>query len=395
VTLTAPTGSQSPQHSTRPRDVFIVCNNVEEMGGLMRFAHTLGRLLDERGHRVQLVGIVHAQEVFDYGDNLPYATHVVHERHPPNPWNPRGIAHLHVGRQLVRARRAVIQRWGARRLSALFRKAQPGAIVIVAQVFAMEWVRLADTRGMYVIGMSHESFAASRDSSRFGRVSRYFAEVDRLLLLTQPDADDWAMTGLSNVGVMPNPIGLHAERLAPLTTPTVVSLGRFSWEKGFDLLLDAWAIVAPRFPEWRLRLYGDGPDEAALHEQAQRLGIEASVDFMGRTTDVPGVLMDSSVYALSSRHEGMPVVLVEAMEFGVPCVAYDVSPGVRDTVSHEADGLLVAPGNIHRFADSLGRLMSDPDLRRDYGARAHESVQRFAPDRIVERWEREFALLER
>jgi glycosyltransferase involved in cell wall biosynthesis len=379
----------------RHRDVFILANNIEEMGGLMRFAHTLARLLSEHGHRVRLIGIVHHAEKFDYGSELPYETHVLHERHPPNPWYPRGIAHFRPSRQLRRIRRSIVQRAGARRLSRILATGGPGSIVIVTQVFAMEWVRHADTDGMLVIGMSHESFQASRASTRYARVKRFYSEADRLLVLTRADADEWALNGLSNAGFMPNPIGLHADRLAPLTAPHVVSLGRFSWEKGFDLLLDAWALVAPRFPEWRLRLYGDGPDEAALHEQARALGIEASVDFMGRTTDVPGVLMDSSVYALSSRHEGMPVVLVEAMEFGVPCVAYDVSPGVRDTVTHEVDGLLVAPGNIHRFADSLGRLMSDPDLRRGYGAQAHESVQRFAPERIVERWEREFALLER
>jgi glycosyltransferase involved in cell wall biosynthesis len=175
----------------------------------------------------------------------------------------------------------------------------------------------------------------------------------------------------------------------------VVALGRFSSEKGFDLLLDAWALVAHDFPDWALRLYGNGPDEDQLREQAQRLSIEGSVQFMGHTTDVPEALLASSVYALSSRHEGMPVALAEAMEFGIPSVAFDVSPGVRETVTHERDGLLVPPGNVHRFGDALRRFMSDIDLRRAYGAHAHESVQRFAPDRIVERWEHEFRLLER
>jgi glycosyltransferase involved in cell wall biosynthesis len=288
----------------------------------------------------------------------------------------------------------VLQRVGARRLSRLLRKAQPGGVVIVTQIFAMEWARLADTRGLHVIGMSHESFAASKASTRHRRVMRYYADVDRLLLLTQTDADDWAVEGLSNVGVMPNPLGLQAPSLSAVEEKVVVSLGRFSWEKGFDLLLDAWAEVADTFPDWSLHLYGEGPDEEALTRRCEQLGL-TTVAFRGRTDDVPSVLMRASVYALSSRHEGMPVVLSEALEFGVPCVAFDVSPGVRELVSHGRDGLVVPPGNTSRFADALATLMKDRELRERYGRHGHESMQRYAPDRVVERWEREFRLLDR
>jgi glycosyltransferase involved in cell wall biosynthesis len=119
------------------------------------------------------------------------------------------------------------------------------------------------------------------------------------------------------------------------------------------------------------------------------------VKFCGQTTDVPSVLMGASVYALSSRHEGMPVVLTEALEFGVPCVAFDVSPGVREVVTHGKDGLVVAPGNTSRFADALARLMSDRELRARYGRHGHDSVQRYAPAAVMDLWEREFRLLDR
>jgi glycosyltransferase involved in cell wall biosynthesis len=380
--------------SDDPRDIFIVANNIEELGGAIRFTHTLGRLLSEQGHRVRLVGVVHPAEVFDYGPDLPYGRHVLHEHHPPRPAEARGLSNLDPRLALRRLVRAAWQRVGARRLSRLLRDAEPGGVVIVTQVFAMEWVRLADTRGLHVIGMSHESFAASKASTRRQRVLRYYAEVDRLLLLTQADADDWALEGLSNVGVMPNPLGLQTSTLSAVEDKVVVSLGRFSWEKGFDLLLDAWAEVAARFPDWSLHLYGDGPDEQTLRRRCEQHGL-TTVTFCGRTTDVASVLLGASVYALSSRHEGMPVVLTEALEFGVPCVAFDVSPGVREVVTHGADGIVVSPGNTSRFADGLATLMADRELRRAYGRHGHESVQRYAPERVVQRWEREFRLLDR
>jgi len=373
--------------------VFIVANNIDELGGVIRFSHTLASLLSEQGHRVRLVGVVPAREAFDYGTGLPYETHVLHERHPPRVGDVRGLSRLNPKTQLRRVLRNLHQRVGARRLSRLLRSASPDGVIIVTQIFAMEWVRRARTDGLHLIGMSHESYAASKASTRYYRVLRYYRDADRLLLLTQADADDWAVAGLSNVGVMPNPLGMTASALSSVEDKVVVSLGRFSWEKGFDLLLDAWADVAGWFPDWSLHLYGDGPDEQELRHRCEELGL-TTVVFRGRTADVPGVLARASIYALASRHEGMPVVLTEALEFGVPSVAFDVSPGVREVVTDGADGLVVPPGNTTRFAEALAVLMSDPALRRQYGRHGHESMQRFAPERVVERWEREFGLLD-
>ena len=373
--------------------MFIVANNIDELGGVIRFSHTLAGLLAQQGHRVHLIGVVHARERFDYGDNLPYDTHVLHERHPPRVGERTGLARLNPKTQLRRIVRDGFQRIGARRLSRLLRGAGPGSVVIVTQIYAMEWVRLAHTDDVHLIGMSHESYAASLASTRYERVLRYYRNADRLLLLTQVDADDWAADGLTNVGVMPNPLGVTTTSRAPVQDKVVISLGRFSWEKGFDLLLDAWAELADRFPDWSLHLYGEGPDEGELRQRCDELGL-STVQFRGRTSDVAGVLAGASIYALASRHEGMPVVLTEALEFGVPCVAFDVSPGVREVVSDGEDGIVVPPGNTSRFADALAVLMSDAALRRQYGQHGHESMRRFEPDRVVERWEQEFRLLD-
>ena len=138
----------------------------------------------------------------------------------------------------------------------------------------------------------------------------------------------------------------------------------------------------------RWRLFGWGKTRLANRAGGERLSVLLRFG-------LPTVPAEASVYALSSRHEGMPVVLTEALEFGVPCVAFDVSPGVREVVTHGKDGLVVAPGNTSRFADALATLMSNADLRREYGRHGHESVQRYAPAAIVDRWEREFRLLDR
>lgn len=374
------------------RDIFFVANEVDELGGVGRWQAQMAGLLAERGHRVTVVGIAPADHPMDLGDRPPFRTVTLYARRPPGRPRPRRL--LGPADPAVR-RHDTHMRTAASRLSALFQAARPGAMIVVTQVWAMEWVALADTAGHPVIGMTHESFETARKSSRFTRVKRYYKDVDRLLALTQEDADRWAVEGMNNVGFMPNPLPLAPGTSSPRTEKVVASIGRLSYEKGVDLLLEAWAEAAPKQPGWTLRVYGRGEAEAQLRQQCAELGLEESVDFAGRTDDVPGALRASSVFVQSSRGEGFPLVLLEAMATGVPCVAFDCAPGVREIVTHEEDGLLARPGNTSELARHLVRLMSDENLRDTMGEQALRSVHRFDPDVITRRWEALFDFLER
>ncbi|MEU5883307.1 glycosyltransferase [Spirillospora sp. NPDC047279] len=381
-----------------PRDVFIVCNNTDTMGGLQRWAHHMARLLSARGHSVTLVGVHHAPEPHDYGPDDAYRVVTLYEewKSPVLKWRPRTMtARLDLAARRRDHRRTREMRKGADRLTALFAAARPGAVVIAAQIWAMEWVALADTTGLKVIGMSHESYGATRRSSRYGRVREHFAGVDRMLALTPEDADAWARDGMTNADHMPNPLHVSPGRFPTLGERVVVCVGRLSYEKGLDMMLEAWADVAPRHPGWRLRLYGGGPQEDELRERAERAGIAGSVEFRGVTADVEAALAGASIFALPSRDEGLPLSVLESMAYGLPSVAFDCAPGVRELITDGADGTLVPPGDTAAFAAALGRLMDDPAARRTMGARARESVLRFHPDLVLDRWERLFALLHR
>ncbi|GAA4629682.1 hypothetical protein GCM10023196_052010 [Actinoallomurus vinaceus] len=368
------------------RDVFIVCNNVEELGGLQRWAHDIGRMFADRGHRVHLVGITHADRSHDYGHDLPYTVTVLHDRDLPQARGP-------IGTRLRELRHRLTVWRGAARLSALFRTARPGGVVIAAQVWAMEWVAQADTAGMPVIGMSHESYEATRRSSRYERVKRHFADADLLLALTDADADAWAFDDMSNAGAMPNPLHVTPHSVSPRTEPVVVRHGRLAFEKGQDMLLESWAEIASHHPSWRLRLYGSGPDEDALRRQAAELGVSDSVEFAGPTSDIEKALTGASIFALSSREEGFPMSIIEAMAYGLPTVAFDCAPGVRELLTDGRDGLIVAPGNTTEFAAALDRLIRDAGLRDSLAEAARESVRRYEPDAVLDRWERQFALV--
>jgi glycosyltransferase involved in cell wall biosynthesis len=378
------------------RDVFIVCNNADEMGGLQRWAHHMARLLAGRGDRVTLVGITSGPEPYHHGRDGSYAVEVLHRewRAPVLAWRPgRPLQRLNAvarGREL---RRAAAQRRGAARLSELFAAAGPGAVVIVAQVWAMEWVRLADTAGLRVVAMSHESYQATRRSTRYRRVKEYYADADRMLALTAEDADAWARDGMTNADHIPNPLHVTPTVHPTLDLPVVACVGRLSYEKGTDLMLEAWRRVSARHPEWRLHIYGGGPDEADL--RAQAAGMAGSVEFRGVVADVEEALVEASVFALPSRAEGFPMSVLEAMAYGLPTVAFDCAPGVRTLIEDDRDGIVVRPGDTVAFAAALERLIDDPGLRRALGAEARASVLRFHPDAVLARWDRLFDLLHR
>jgi glycosyltransferase involved in cell wall biosynthesis len=375
------------------RDIFFVANEVNELGGVARWQNQLARLLAARGHRVRVIGIAPPEVPMELGPGgaaPPFETATLYARRPPA----RRPAHSLAGLRRERERRAVM-REAAARLTGILRSARPGGVVVVTQVWAMEWVALADTTGLPVIGMSHESYDYSRQSSRFQRVLTHYAGVDRLLLLTQEDADRWIGAGLDNVGFMPNPLPALPAEPSPRTEKTVACVGRLSHQKGVDMLLDAWAETAPRQPGWRLRIHGAGELEEPLKRQCRELGLDGSVEWAGQTADVTGALRQASVFVQSSRGEGFPLAILEAMACGLPCAAFDCAPGVREIIRDGEDGLLARPGNTSELARALVRLMADAGLRDTMGERARENVRRFAPEAVADRWEALFAFLER
>ncbi|MEW1902823.1 glycosyltransferase [Streptomyces sp. NPDC086147] len=380
------------------RDVFIVSNSVDEMGGVTTWTHQMAREFAARGHRLHVIGITPAPagRRHEFPDPLPYDTTTLYDAHPPQVKPLRGLkGKLNAAERRRHAARAAGMRERADRMTALFAAARPGAVVIVTQVWAMEWVALADTKGLMVIGMSHESYEASAASSRLARVKRHYRDVDRLLALTPGDADQLIRAGMDNVGHMPNALPFMPPAPVPREEKVVVSVGRLSHEKGVDMLLDAWAEIAPRHPDWKLRIYGTGDEEQSLRRQTTELGLDGSVEWMGRTNDVLGALTGASVFAQASRAEGFPITLLEAMAAGVPCAAFDCAPGVREIIRDGEDGLLARLGNAAELGGHISALISDKELRDRMGDAAFENVKRYSSDEITDRWEALFAFLER
>jgi glycosyltransferase involved in cell wall biosynthesis len=167
----------------------------------------------------------------------------------------------------------------------------------------------------------------------------------------------------------------------------VVSIGRLSEEKGHDRLLEAFARVATTRPGWRLLIAGDGPLRGDLETLGARLGLRGRIDLPGLVHDVAGLLARADLYVLASRREVFPMALCEAMASGVPAVAMEYRPGVRELVHDGIDGVVVPPGDVPALATAMARLMDDPVERQRLGRRAVDIVDRYGVDRILSLWD--------
>lgn len=219
----------------------------------------------------------------------------------------------------------------------------------------------------------------------------HLRKLDRLVVLTEDDKQSWVE--LNNVEVIPDPLPFLPSRRSHQTEKRVLAVGRYSHEKGFDLLLKAWSVVEKSCLDWRLDVYGDG-DRSPYEQLVSNLGIDKNRCVLhGRTEDVEAEYVNSSVFVCSSRFEGFGMVMIEAMACGLPVVSFDCPWGPRSIISNQEDGLLVESGNIDKLADAIMKMIHDGDLRSSMAHAALRNVERFRLDRIAIQWKQVFTSL--
>ncbi len=217
-----------------------------------------------------------------------------------------------------------------------------------------------------------------------GKLVKELQRLDRFVVLTQEDYLCWA-PDIKNLQVIPNAISCYPDKQSPCTAKQVIAVGRYTRAKGFDMLIKAWDIVHSQHPDWQLHIYGPGERET-YQQQAEAFDLGGTLHCNGPVKNVYAKYLESSIFVLSSRHEGFGLVLAEAMATGVPCVAFDCPCGPRDIIRDGEDGLLVEPRNIEALAKGICYLIEHDNIRRQYGAAARKNAARFREDDIMKKW---------
>ena len=217
---------------------------------------------------------------------------------------------------------------------------------------------------------------ALADKWRSRRDVRTVRKYDRFVVLTEEDKGYWG--NLANIRVIPNPRTFTLPEPASLQSHTVLAVGRYTHQKGFDLLLKAWEMIDTE--GWTLRIAGSGdPFE----------NLPANV-VTGLSDDIIEEYRNAAFLVMSSRYEGLPMVLLEAQAAGLPVVSFTCKCGPRDVITDGVDGILVPEGDIEGLANGMKRLMTDENLRHSMGAAAFLHSDRYDKETIMMQWEKLF-----
>jgi glycosyltransferase involved in cell wall biosynthesis len=251
------------------------------------------------------------------------------------------------------------------------------------------------TGGVVRVAQEHMNLGTHKPDVQ-QRIRETYPRFAAVAVLTERDRDEYAelLPGTRIVRI-PNAVRSLDQIPAAPASKIAVAAGRLFPQKGFDLLIRAWAKLVETYPDWQLRIYGSGEKKSELRDLIEEHHLYNHVFLMGHTDRLDDELAKASFYVLSSRFEGLPMVMIEAMSHALPVVSFDCPTGPADVLTHGVDGLLVAPEDPDALADAMAALMADEVLRADMGVAAILTAASYGPDSVHHRWESLFLSLHR
>ena len=213
-------------------------------------------------------------------------------------------------------------------------------------------------------------------------------QFDEVIVLNTLEEELWKP--VRKVRVINNAVQLYPKEQNPLSTKSVIFVGRAEYEKGPDRLIEVWRLVAEKHPDWTVRMFCTGAMLDELKNKVKEYGLGQQVLFMPPTKDMEREYLNSSMCLMTSRFEGFPVVLQEAMGCGLPCLSFNCPSGPRHIITDKEDGFLVENGNIQAMADKVCELIEDEQLRRQLGNKAKENIARYSEEKIMGQWKNLF-----
>jgi len=360
----------------RPQRLVLVIPSLGA-GGAERVLSTLANEWVQRGHDVVLITLTST------GNDFFPLDRKIRRAGLDLALNPRGGRWLTVNAARVNRLRSAIA------------SAHPD--VVVSFLDAANLLTVVATRRLDVrVVVSVRANPTTQDLKLSHRVLRrtLYPRASAVVMQTQ-EAAGWALRFVpaEKVFVIPNPATPPPHAPPAEREQNVAALGRLLYEKGFDLLIDAFARCSARHPDWSLTIAGDGPELPALVEQATALGVRDRIRFPGVIAEPHLLFSRSSLFVLPSRQEGFPMALLEAMGSSLPVIAADCRFGPRTIVRNGVDGILVPAEDSAALAAAMAKLMDAPAERQRLARQAAAVLERFGLSSVADRWEELFAAL--
>ena len=219
----------------------------------------------------------------------------------------------------------------------------------------------------------------------------HFSKINKakvLVTLTEADKKDWGKHITTDIMVIPNMVTCYPDKITPyIERPKrIICAGRLDEQKGFDYLIEAWALIAKKFPDWKIDIFAHGDLKDALNKMIANRKLENQMEIHNPTDRIYDEYMNSSLYVMSSRYEGLPLVLIEAMSCGLPCVSFNCPNGPSEIISNGEDGLIVPFGNISELAKSIEWMITNKRGREAMSNTARTNARKYHENTIMPRW---------
>lgn len=224
------------------------------------------------------------------------------------------------------------------------------------------------------------------DRLRTWQDERLVRRFDKFVVLTEEDRGYWG--ALPNMEVIPNAALFIAPAYATQTEKRVIAVGRLDYQKGFDRLIEAWALVQQNeaFRDWRLDIFGQGEWREMLEQMICERGLQQTARINAPSKQIGAEYAASSLLVMSSNYEGFPMVMIEAMACGLPVVAFEFKCGPKDIIKDHQNGIRVEEGNIPALADAMMELMLNSELRKRMSLEACKVTETYSEERVMRRW---------
>jgi len=236
------------------------------------------------------------------------------------------------------------------------------------------------------IGWEHFNLFAG---SKIGFIWRLLSTklVDTTIVLTNADKKNYLKYVNSKIKCIPNFSTINIKKQSSIDSNTIVAVGRLEYQKGFDLLLEAWKKISNRISPWNLLIVGSGSKYNELMEFIKKNNLEDTVTLQPATPNISMIYEQASILVMSSRFEGLPMVLIEAKMAGLPCISFNCPNGPNEVIRNNIDGYIIENGNINQLSERLLEATKDRNTLKEMGKEAYKDAQiRFSQEAIKKEW---------